>query len=72
MMVVGFDVHHGVKGSGSQAVGAMVSTTTGTFASYFSTVSFHSSGDELARLMVADLISKFHFFEIIIIVLVKM
>jgi aubergine-like protein len=56
MMVVGFDVHHGVKGSGSQAVGAMVSTTTGTFASYFSTVSFHSSGDELARLMAADLI----------------
>jgi hypothetical protein len=70
MMVVGFDVHHPgfqTKGGesawrGGESVGAMVATTSGSMTSYFSTVSFHHSGDELARNMRMDLTSKIVFF----------
>jgi hypothetical protein len=70
LMIVGFDVYHGAKGTGGKSVGAMVSTLSPTFAKYFSTTStFNKSGggsdggghDELAKAMTTDFISKFLF-----------
>ncbi|ODM91966.1 Protein aubergine [Orchesella cincta] len=53
LMVVGFDVYHCGKRKGS-SVGAMVATTSASYAKYFSTVSHHSSRDELSDKVGAD------------------
>lgn len=56
-MIVGFDVYHCGKRRGS-SVGAMVATTSATQAKYFSTVSYHSSRDDLSEKMGTDFTSK--------------
>lgn len=56
-MIVGFDVYHCGKRKGS-SVGAMVATTSPSQAKYFSTVSYHTSRDDLSEKMGADFISK--------------
>ncbi len=54
LMIVGFDVYHGAKGSKGGSIGAMVSTTTATLAKYFSTTSVFQNKEEFSRVMQAD------------------
>jgi aubergine-like protein len=57
-MFVGFDVHKAARGSGGAAIGAMVSSTSITYASYFSTISYHKDANELSVNMANDIKSK--------------
>ena len=59
-MFVGFDVYHGARGTQGKSVGALVSTTSANFASYFSTTSVHDGRVELATNLVKDIKSKFY------------
>jgi aubergine-like protein len=54
LMIVGFDVYHCGKRKGA-SVGAMVATTHETQARYYSTVSFHSSKEELSTNLCTDI-----------------
>ena len=56
-MVIGFDVHHCGKRRGA-SVGAMVASTSPTWAKYFSTVSFHNDREELSSNLCSDVTSK--------------
>jgi hypothetical protein len=56
-MIIGFDVYHGSGGS----VNAMVSTTTPSFGSFYSTVSLpggHRGAQEVSASMALDVSSK--------------
>ena len=57
-MFVGFDVHRAAKGSKGPSIGAMVATTSSSFASYFSTISYHKDPQDLSINMASDMESK--------------
>lgn len=59
MMVVGFDVYHATAGGRrGQAVGGMCATTNANYTKYFSTVSYHSSDEELSQNVCSEFTSK--------------
>ena len=60
LMFVGFDVYHGARGTHGKSVGALVSTTSANFASYFSITSIHNGRVELANNLTSDIKSKFY------------
>jgi hypothetical protein len=60
LMVVGFDVYRGARGTKGGSIGAMVSTTSPTLARYYSTTSVFNTPDELSKTMSADFTSNFH------------
>ncbi|CAL8115744.1 unnamed protein product [Orchesella dallaii] len=59
LMIVGFDVYHCGKRKGS-SVGAMVATTAASQAKYYSTISHHSSRDDLSERTGADFTKCLH------------
>lgn len=62
LMVVGFDVYHGAKGSKGGSVGAMVATITPTLAKYFSTTSVFNGPDEFSKVLLSDFTKCLHTF----------
>lgn len=53
-MIVGYDVNRSLN---KPSVGALVASTTQSFASYFSSVAFHTSQEELSKNIAVDLAS---------------
>ena len=60
-MIIGFDVHHGGAGSKGSSFGAMVTTLSASYGTYFSTIMEAKNRQEIITNMAGEMGSKFLF-----------